>query len=294
MERKLTFKEHLSSIIRKVFFLTLGPFIAAFALEVFLVPNNIIDGGIVGISIILSYLSKINLGLLIFVINIPFFLLAFNKIGKKFVIQTFYAVVMLSLALNLFSSHNMPVTHDLLLSTVFGGIALGTGVGLVLKNEGSLDGTEIMSLVLSKKFGFSVGEWIMTFNVFIYGAAGFVFGWNKAMYAILTYFIAFKVIDVVIEGLNTSKSIRIISDKAYEIGQELLEKLDLGVTYLKGIGAYSGTEKTIIYCVVSRLEMAKMKEIIRDIDPLAFISVVDVHEAYGGRTSKTRHKIDKI
>ncbi len=291
MERKKTIKEHVKSIAEKAFFLTLGPFIAAFALEVFLVPNNIIDGGIVGISIILSYLTKINLGLLIFVINIPFFFLAFNKIGKKFVVQTFYAVGMLSLALSIFSSHNMPSTSDFLLATVFGGILLGSGVGLVLKHEGSLDGTEIMSLVLSKKFGFSVGEWIMTFNVFIYAAAGFVFGWHRAMYAVLTYFIAFRVIDIVVEGFNTAKSIRIISDKAYEIGQELLEKLDLGVTYLNGIGAYSGKEKTIIYCVVSRLEMAKMKDIIKNIDPSAFISVVDVHESYGGHS---RRKIDKI
>lgn len=291
MERKLTKKELLFNFLRKIFFLTLGPFIAAFALEVFLVPNNIIDGGIVGVSIILSYLTKINLGLLIFAINIPFFFLAFNKIGKKFVIQTFYAIGMLSLAVNLFTVHHLPTTHDLLLATVFGGIALGTGVGLVLKNEGSLDGTEIMSLVLSKKFGFSVGEWIMTFNIFIYGASGLVFGWNKAMYAVLTYFIAFKVIDIVLEGLNSSKSIRIISDKSYEIGQELLTNLNIGVTYLKGVGAYSGTEKTIVFCVVSRLEMAKMKEIIKNIDPHAFISVVDVHEAYGGRT---KGSIDKI
>lgn len=291
MERKLTKKELVFNFLRKMFFLTLGPFIAAFALEVFLVPNNIIDGGIVGVSIILSYLTKLNLGLLIFVINIPFFFLAFNKIGKKFVIQTFYAIGMLSLWVNFLTIHHLPTTHDLLLATVFGGIALGTGVGLVLKNDGSLDGTEIMSLVLSKKFGFSVGEWIMTFNIFIYGASGLVFGWNKAMYAVLTYFIAFKVIDIVLEGLNSSKSIRIISDKSYEIGQELLKSLNIGVTYLKGVGAYSGAEKTIVFCVVSRLEMAKMKEIIKNIDPNAFISVVDVHEAYGGRT---KGSIDKI
>ncbi len=284
-------REAIFNFLKKIFFLTLGPFIAAFALEVFLVPNNIIDGGIVGISIITSFLTKINLGLLIFIINIPFFFLAFNKIGKKFVLQTFYAIGMLSLAINLFSTHHLPTTNDLLLSTVFGGIILGTGVGLVLKNEGSLDGTEIMSLVLSKKFGFSVGEWIMLFNIFIYGAAGLVFGWNRAMYAVLTYFIAFRVIDVVLEGLNSAKSIRVISDKSYEIGKELLEKLDIGVTYLKGIGAYSGADKTLIYCVVSRLELAKMKEIIKNIDPNAFISIVDVHEAYGGRT---RGSIDKI
>ena len=131
----------------------------------------------------------------------------------------------------------------------------------------------------------------MAFNVFIYGASGLVFGWNRAMYAVLTYFIAFRVIDVVLEGLNSAKSIRIISDKAHEIGDALLEKLDLGVTYIKAVGAYSGAEKTIIYCVVSRLEMAKMKEIIKEIDPRAFMSVVDVHEAYGGRT---KGSIDKI
>ncbi len=282
-ERKLTKKEKFFSLLNKLFFLTVGPFIAAFALEVFLVPNNIIDGGIVGVSIIVSYLTKINLGLLIFVINIPFFLLAFNKIGKKFVLQTFYAIGMLSLALNIFTTHHLPTTDDLLLCTVFGGIILGTGVGLVLKNEGSLDGTEIMSLVLSKKFGFSVGEWIMLFNVFIYGAAGLVFGWNRAMYAVLTYFIAFRVIDVVLEGLNSAKSIEIISDQAEEIGQELIEKLDISVTYINGVGGYSGAKKTIIYCVVSRLELARMKEIIKNADPNAFITIVDVHEAYGGR-----------
>ena len=282
-ERKLTKKEMFFSFLNKLFFLTAGPFIAAFALEVFLVPNNIIAGGIVGVSIIVSYLTKINLGLLIFLINIPFFLLAFNKIGKKFVLQTFYAIGMLSLALNIFTTHHMPTTDDLLLCTVFGGIILGTGVGLVLKNEGSLDGTEIMSLVLSKKFGFSVGEWIMLFNVFIYSAAGLVFGWNRAMYAVLTYFIAFRVIDVVLEGLNSAKSIEVISDRAEEIGQELIEKLDISVTYLHGVGGYSGAQKTIIYCVVSRLELAKMKEIIKNIDTNAFITIVDVHEAYGGR-----------
>lgn len=291
LERKLTKKEFFRDFVIKFIFLTLGPFIAAFALEVFLVPNNIIDGGIVGVSIILSYLTKMNLGLLIFIINIPFFFLAFNKIGKRFVIQTFYAIGMLSLAVNFFTENPLPVTHDLLLSTVFGGIILGTGVGLVLKNGGSLDGTEIMSLVLSKKFGYSVGEIIMAFNIFIYGASGLVFGWNKAMYAILTYFVAYRVIDVVIDGVSSSKSIRIISEKSYEIGQELLERLDLGVTYLKGTGAYSGTEKIIIYCVVSRLELARIKDIIKEIDPRAFISIVDVHEAYGGRT---KGSIDKI
>ncbi len=280
-----TKKSLFLSILRKFIFLTLGPLIAAYALECFLVPNNIIDGGIVGIGIILAHLTKYNLGLLIFVLNLPFILFAFNKIGKKFVFQTFYAIAMLSAGVNIFHSVKN-VTDDLLLATVFGGIILGFGVGLVLKNEGSMDGTEIMSLVLSKKFGFSVGEIIMGFNVIIYAAAGFVFGPEKAMYAIITYFIASRVIDVVLEGLNNSKSVRIISDSANEIGQALLERLDVGVTYLGGIGGFSGKEKTLIYCVVTRLEMAKLKEIVKEIDPSAFLSVVDVHETYGGRVKK--------
>ncbi len=288
-EKKLTLKEKFMFIIRKLFFLTIGAFIAAFALECFLVPNNIIDGGIVGISMILSYITKYNLGLLIFVLNLPFICLAFTKMGKYFVFQTLYAVTMLAIGINIFQTHH--VTDDLLLATVFGGIILGVGVGIVLKNEGSLDGTEIMSLVLSKKFGFSVGEIIMGFNVFIYMGAGLVFGWDKAMYSILTYFIAYHVIDIVLEGLNSSKSVRIISDKAYEIGQELIDRFEIGVTYLKGVGGYSKTEKTLIYCVISRLEMAKIKEVVKELDPKAFMSVVDVHENYGSRIGKC---IDKI
>lgn len=278
-------------LIQKGFFLTLGAFIAGFALECFLVPNKIIDGGIVGISMMINYLSNLNLGMLLVVINLPFICLAFTKLGKLFVLQTFYAVAMLGIATNVFHHFHFVVTSDMLLATVFGGIILGVGVGVVLKNEGSLDGTEIMALVLSKKFGFSVGEIVMGFNLFIYFVAGIVLTWESAMYSILTYFIAYRMIDVVLEGLNSSKSIRIISDKAEEIGATLIEDLDISVTYLKGIGGYSKQDKTIIYCVASRLELSKIKEVIRQIDPRAFFSVVDVHEVYGTRMSK---RIDKI
>lgn len=278
------------AIIKKAFFLTLGALIAAFSIECFLVPNNIIDGGIVGISIILNHFFKEwGLGLFIFLLNIPFVLLAFNKIGKKFVLQTIYAVIALSLGVNFFHQFET-ITAQPILIIVFGGILLGIGVGLVLKNGGSMDGTEILSVVLSKKFGFSVGEWIMAFNVIIYTAAGFVFGVENAMYAIITYFIAYKVIDIVQEGFNTSKSVRIISDHSKEIGTELMETLELGVTYIKGTGAYSGKEKDIIFCIVSRLELNRLKEIAKTVDPSAFISVVDVHETYGGKIRKSKKK----
>ena len=276
------------AVLRKFFWLTLGAFIAAFAIECFLVPNNIIDGGIVGVSIILNhFFDKYPLGYFIFFLNIPFVLLAFNKIGKKFVLQTIYAVTALSYGVNFFHKFDTITTEPVLI-IVFGGILLGTGVGFVLKRGGSMDGTEILSLVLSKKYGFSVGEWIMGFNVIIYTVAGFVFGIENAMYAILTYFVAYKVIDIVQEGLNTSKAVRINSNKSKEIGKVLVETLEMGVTYLKGTGAYSGKETDMIYCVASRLELNRLKEVTKAIDPSAFIAVVDVHETYGGKMRKNK------
>lgn len=282
-------KNQIKKWIKNIIFLTFGAVITGCALETFLVPNKIIDGGIIGISMILSHVSKFNLGLLVLLLNTPFIVLAFKKLGKKFVLQTAYANIILALSLNFF--HHFRATQDLLLATVFGGIILGIGVGLILKNEGSLDGTEVLSLLVSKKFGFSVGEFIMGINIFIYLVAGVVFGWESAMYSIMTYFIVSKVIDIVMEGFNSSKSVRIISDEASVIGQALIERLDISVTYLQGIGGYTGQDKDLIYCVISRLELPKMIEIIQEIDPKAFVSVVDVHEVYGGRFRK---KIDKI
>ena len=285
--KQIPTKIKIALAIRKMIFLSIGAFIAAAAIECFLAPNNIIDGGVIGISMIASYLSGISLSILVCAINIPFLCLAFTKMGKMFVLQMLFAVIIFSLALNVFHEH--PATSDLLLATVFGGIILGTGVGIILKNEGALDGTEILSLVVSKKFGLSVGQFIMGLNVFIYCGAGMVFGWENAMYSMLTYFIASKVIDSVMEGMNSSKSVRIISDKSYEIGQALIDKLDIGITYIYAQGGYTKTDKTIIYCIISRLELARLKDITKEIDPHAFISIVDVHEAYGARYN--RHSI---
>lgn len=270
--------------ISRYFFITLGAMIAAFALECFLIPNKIIDGGVIGVSMMVSYLTKWNLGLIIVIINLPFIYLALQKMGKMFVLNVFYGVLMLAIFVNVFSPYK--VTEVPLLATVFGGIILGTGVGIILRNDGALDGTEILSIRLAKKFGFSVGEIIMFFNVFIYTAAGFLYGWDSAMYSILTYFIAYRVIDIVLEGLNSSKSALIISKYSKEIGNAIIKELDISVTYQKGKGGYSGQEKTIIYCVINRLEVAKMKKLIREIDPEAFLVIQDVHEVEGVRVKK--------
>lgn len=272
------FKEYLI----RALFITIGAFITAAALETFLLPNNIIDGGVIGISMMVHYITKLNLGLLIFGINIPFILLAWNKLGQKFVIQTFFATGMLAIATNIF--HGFHVTEDLILSAVFGGIILGFGVGLILRNNASLDGTEMISITISKKIRIiSVGELLMIINLFIYMGAGFLFGWDRALYSILTYYIASKVIDAVLEGLDKSKSVRIVSDFHREIGEAIMKELNVSVTYIKTMGGYSRQEKILTYCVVNKFEIPKLKDVVHSLDPKAFIVTEVVHEVEGVR-----------
>lgn len=283
-----TKRDLVIEFFKRACFWILGAFIVAIALEMFLLPNKIIDGGVIGISMMVSYLTEGNLGLYIFVINIPFLLLALRTLGKKFILNTFVATILLSLATNIVAGLK-PVTGDLLLATVFGGILLGLGVGLILRNNASLDGTEMLSIMISKKFKvISVGELLMGMNLFIYTAAGFILGWDRALYSILTYYVASKVIDAVLEGFDKAKSVRIVSDFSREIGDSIMKELDISVTYMKVTGGYSKQEKIITYCVVNKFDMPKLKEVIHDVDPRAFIVTEDVHEVEGVRFKKTK------
>ena len=287
--KKKTKGEIFIEYLKKTFFWLVGAFIVAVALEMFLLPNKIIDGGVIGISMMISYITKWNLGLLIFCINIPFMLIAFRSLGKKFILNTFIATSLLSVATNV-ATNLSPVTNDLLLATVFGGILLGLGVGLILRNNASLDGTEMLSIVLSKRFKIvSVGELLMGMNLFIYTAAGFLLGWERAMYSILTYFVASKVIDTVLEGLDKAKSVRIVSEYWEEIGEHIMKELDTSVTYMKTKGGYSKQEKILTFCVVNKFDIPKLKETVHSIDPRAFIVTEDVHEVEGIRIKKKTH-----
>ncbi|PRZ12494.1 uncharacterized membrane-anchored protein YitT (DUF2179 family) [Laceyella sediminis] len=271
--------------LKRITFILLGAILVAVALEIFLVPNDVIDGGIVGVSIIVSHLSGLNLGVLLFVLNLPFFFIGYKQIGKTFALSTLLGVIVMSVGTNLL--HSVPgLTDDPLLAAVFGGIILGIGVGLVIRNGGSLDGTEILAILFNKKLPLSVGQTVMIFNLFILGSAGFVFGWDRAMYSLMAYFIAFKMIDVVIEGFDETKSVWIISDKPEELGNCILQRLGRGVTYLNGEGAYTGDSKKVIFCVVTRLEEAKLKLIVEDVDPQAFLAIGHIHDVQGGRFKK--------
>lgn len=272
-------------ILFRILLITLGAALMAVGLEIFLVPNNVIDGGITGISIMLSYITGWKLGIFLFILNVPFFFLGYKQIGKTFAFSTLYGIIILSITTTLL--HPVPAfTQDILLASVFGGIILGIGVGIVIRYGGSLDGTEILAILFNNKLPFSVGEIIMFFNLFILGSAGFVFTWDRAMYSLIAYFVAYKTIDITITGLDESKSVWIISDNSKEIGDAIMNRLGRGVTYMNGEGAFSGEDKKVIFCIINRLEEAKLKEIVTEYDDSAFLAVADIAEVRGGRFKK--------
>jgi len=281
MEKKKKVFRH----IIKYLLIFIGTILATIGLEFFIVPNRMIDGGIVGISIMLSYLTKIPLGVLTFVLNLPFLVIGYKQIGKTFVISSLFANISFSFWVSVF--HPIPeLTQDMLLAAVFGGIILGIGVGMTLRYGGSLDGTEIVALIFSRKLPFSVGQVVMFFNLFILSSAGLLFGWDKAMYSLIAYFIAYKVIDITIDGLDEEKAAYIISDNWEEIGEAITARLGRGVTFLKGRGGFTKEDKTVIYSVVTRLEIAKLKTIIQELDENAFVTINDVTDVMGGKHKK--------
>lgn len=271
--------------IRKYTILLLGAIIAAVGLEIFLIPNNIIDGGVVGISIMVSYLTGLPLGIFTFLLNLPFLFLGYKQIGKTFVVTSLFSVTVFSLFTFLF--HPVPgLTSDVLLAAVFGGIILGCGVGLILRYGGSLDGTEIVAIIFCKGSVFSVGQIVMIFNVFIFLCAALILGWDRALYCMLAYFVAHKAMDIVIEGFDEAKAVMIVTDNGNEIADAIRDRLGRGVTFLEGRGGYSKDQKTVLYSVVTRLEVSKLRSIINDKDESAFVTINDVSDVMGGTQSK--------
>lgn len=283
--RKPQSKNPVRKLIIRTIMVALGAFIMALGLELFLVPNHIMDGGIVGVSIITSHLLNLPLGIFIFILNLPFIFLGYKQIGKTFALSTGLGITVLSLT-TLFLHNLNPFTQDTLLATVFGGMILGIGVGIVIRYGGSLDGTEILAILFNRKTPFSVGEIIMFCNLLIFAVAGFVFTWEQAMYSILAYYIAYKMIDIVIQGMEESKSVYIISDEIDEIGQTIMDRLGRGVTFLHGEGAYTGNDKKVIFTVITRLEESKLKSIVAEIDDHAFLAIGNIAEVRGGRFKK--------
>lgn len=265
--------------------ITVGAVIAAASLELILIPNMMIDGGINGISIIINKLIGGPLGLIVFALNFPFLFLGYNLIGKKFLIKAGYGMLLFSILLEVFGGFK-PLIDDTLLATVYGGIALGIGVGLIIKEGASLDGTETVAILISRKSSVSVGQVVFFFNIFIYGSAIFVFGAERALYSLLTYFVTYKVIDFVSDGLNSAKAIFIITDNGKLISKEILRRLGRTTTVISGEGIISKGKKKVLYTVLTRFEVPILKDILDESNSSSFVTVMDVSEIIGTHIKK--------
>ncbi len=273
--------------------LLLGSAVAAFSVEKILVPVQILDGGVVGISIIIHMLANIPLGILTFALNMPFVIIGARKMGKGFLVRTLVAMAFFSVSIQGFSHLEYDVTDDKLLATVFGGVILGLGVGIVIRNGGCLDGTESVAILISrKKPSLSVGQIVLMFNIVIYLSAGLLFGLDRALYSLLTYFVTSKVVDYINTGLDQGKAVMIITEQGRRIADDIYKELGRTVTFMKGEGLISG-EKTVLYCVITRMELSTIRTIIEQDDIQAFMTISDVSEILG-RHIKSTSAIEKI
>ena len=275
------------TLTRESFLIILGILIAGFGLESFLIPNGFIDGGITGISLLISFLTPISVSALIFILNIPFMFLARKQIGKTFAIKTFLAIFGLSLCL--IFVHYPIITSDKLLVAIFGGFLLGAGIGLSVRGGGVLDGTEVLSIYLSKKIGLSMGEIIFVINIVIFSFAAFLLGIETMLYSILTYLAASRTVDFFIQGVEEYIGITIISKKSEEVRKKLVKDFGKGVTIYNGKSGYMEDAKKdieILFTFVTRLEVAKIKKGIILIDPEVVIIEQGIKDVRGGIIKK--------
>lgn len=289
IQKNNTFKFNLTHIVRDIFFILIGVFSAGFGLKGFLLPNLFIDGGAMGISLLISETTKFPLSVLVVLVNVPFIIMGYWHIGKNFAFKSVFAIIMLALSIYLIPYPL--ITSDKLLIAVFGGFFLGAGIGLSIRGGAVIDGTEVLAIFLSKKTGLSIGDVILIFNVIIFSFGAYILSIEVALYAMLTYIAAAKTVDFIIEGVEEYTGITIISNKNEAVRLMITEKLGRGVTIYSGKGGYTKNgavleERNIIYTIVTRLEITKLKTEIDKIDPDAFLFMNSIKDTKGGMIKK--------
>jgi uncharacterized membrane-anchored protein YitT (DUF2179 family) len=288
-KRKYNHRIVIKQFITDVLLLVLGVASASFGLKSFLLPSNFIDGGVTGISLLVEQKTGISLSILLILINIPFVVLGYWQIGRKFFIKSIIAIAGLAIVV-----HVIPypiITEDKLLVSVFGGFFLGAGIGLAMRAGAVLDGTEVTAIYLSKKLGLSIGDIILLFNIAIFSVAAYLIGREAALYSILTYMAASKTVTLIIEGIEEYTGVTIISHKHDEIRNMIIDKLGRGVTVYQGKGGYGKIDHQrrdieIIYAVVTRLETSRLNAEIEKIDPSAFVITNSIKDTKGGMIKK--------
>ena len=279
--------------LKNLLFISAGAGLAVLAMKGFMIPNRFLDGGITGISILLHEMFHFNISILVIVLNLGFIYLGYRKIGKTFAVQTTIAVLLLAAGL-LFIDID-PITKDKLLIAIFGGILIGTGVGLVIRGGGVIDGAEVIAVFTRRKTGFSNSEIIMLINCIIFAVAALQFGIETAMYSIITYFTATRATNYVVDGIEEYTAMNIVSARQEEIKDFLVNELGKGITVYKGERGYLPgsfdikTDCEIIVTIVTRLEIKQIQDSLMNIDPKAFVYVQSIKEASGGILKAKSH-----
>lgn len=263
-------------------FILFGVFLTAIGLDMFLVPNKIAAGGVSGIATIVHYVAHFPVGTTMLVINVPLFLMGIKQLGFDFGIRSLFGTITLSLMVDILAPIVPVPTHNPLLSCIYGGIVTGIGIGIVFRNKGTTGGTDLAAAIVNNYMKMSVGVVLFVIDASVIIAAGIVFKSSElALYALITVFLTSRVIDMVQEGYSYAKAALIISDKPNEVTNIILDKLSRGATALRGKGMFTGTDKDVILSVVTRSEIATLKEYVHTIDPHAFVILADVHEVLG-------------
>ncbi|NLY86228.1 MAG: YitT family protein [Tissierellia bacterium] len=282
MVSRLSKKLNTREIIIKILFIIIGNLFCSIAFNVFFIPNRLLSGGVGGLGIIIQYLTGIPTGISVFFLNIPIFLLGSKLIDREFTIYAFISMLIYSSILTITRKlGSYFVVDDIILAAVFGGIFNGIGMGLMFRNRTSQGGFDIIAAILKKKYNINISSGLMAANTIIVSLSSFLFGYKSAMYTLIAMYIGYAVVDKVQLGLNVKKNVIIVSEKADLVAEAILNQLNRGVTFLEGMGGYTHEDKKVIYCIVTSRETAKLKEIVEEIDPMAFFTINDVVEVRG-------------
>lgn len=268
--------------IYMVFMIILGSAISSVAFNLFIMPNKLLSGGVSGISLILNYLFNTNTGLMFFVFNIPIFILGYRYVDREFIVLSLVGTVSFAVGIEVFAFlRGSVVVEDVLLACIYAGVLNGIGLGIVLKNRASQGGIDIIGVILKKYLSVNIGTTSMIINTIIVVISSFITSLNLAMYTLISMYVASTVLDKVQQGFDKKKSVMIVTAKEKLVAEQIFKRLDRGVTFLEGEGAYTGDKKKVIYCIVSLNQLAKLKQIVRDLDDKAFITINDAAEVMG-------------
>jgi uncharacterized membrane-anchored protein YitT (DUF2179 family) len=266
----------------KIFSIVLGNLLCALAINLFFVPNGLLSGGVGGIAIMIQYLTDLPTGISVFLMNLPLFVLGAKMLDRKFVVYAFISMIVFSSWLTVtkgFSKYF--IVDDILLGSIFGAVLNGIGMGLMFRNGTCQGGFDVIAAILKRKYNMNIGTGLMMANTIIISLSSLLFGYKSAMYTLIAMYAGYQILDKVQIGINVQKNVIIVSEKSKELSHAIIERLHRGVTFLKGQGGYTQEDRDIIYCTLTSREIAKLKEIVNDVDPKAFFTITDVVEVKG-------------